>query len=212
MELEDFRREYLQGGLDLDDLHEDPMVQFEHWLAQAVAGGLSDPTAMVLATIDADGRPWQRMVLLKDVSKEGFVFYTNLESRKAKAIEANPRVSLHFPWNVLERQVIVGGWVERLSMAEVARYFVTRPRESQLAAWASAQSQRISARQVLEEKMQELQNKFARGEVPLPSFWGGFRVIPEEMEFWQGGAHRLHDRFLYTCENDATWAVNRLSP
>ena len=212
MELEDFRREYLQGGLDREDLKDNPFDQFEDWMAQAVAGGLADPTAMVLATIDADGRPWQRMVLLKDVGREGFVFYTNLESRKAKAMAANPHVCLHFPWNVLERQVIVGGVVERLSMADVARYFVTRPRESQLAAWASAQSRRITARQVLEEKMLELRNKYARGEVPLPSFWGGFRVVPDAMEFWQGGAHRLHDRFVYTKEDDLNWSVNRLSP
>ncbi|MEM0954095.1 MAG: pyridoxamine 5'-phosphate oxidase [Pseudomonadota bacterium] len=212
MELEDFRREYLQGGLERDDLRDDPFEQFDDWMAQAVAGGLADPTAMVLATIDGDGRPWQRMVLLKDVGREGFVFYTNLESRKARAMAANPRVSLHFPWNVLERQVIVGGVVERLSMAEVTRYFVTRPRESQLAAWASAQSQRISARRILEEKMQELRNKYARGDVPLPSFWGGFRVVPEAIEFWQGGAHRLHDRFVYTREGDLNWSIDRLSP
>ncbi|MEE4660071.1 MAG: pyridoxamine 5'-phosphate oxidase [Halieaceae bacterium] len=212
MELEDFRREYLQGGLNREDLLDDPIAQFEDWLAQAVAGGLADPTAMVLATVDADGKPWQRMVLLKDVGREGFVFYTNLESRKARAMAANPRVSLHFPWNVLERQVIVGGSVERLTMTEVARYFVTRPRESQLAAWASAQSQRISARQVLEEKMQELRNKFSRGEVPLPSFWGGFRVVPDEIEFWQGGANRLHDRFRYLRQDDLNWSIDRLSP
>ncbi len=212
MDIEDFRREYLQGGLNREDLSDDPIEQFESWLAQAVAGGITDPTAMVLATVEAEGRPWQRMVLLKDFGHSGFVFYTNLESRKAKAMAENSRVCLHFPWNVLERQVIVGGRVERLSMAEVARYFVTRPRESQLAAWASAQSSRISARQVLEEKMLELKNKFSRGEVPLPSFWGGYRVVPEEIEFWQGGASRLHDRFLYAREDDLNWTINRLSP
>ena len=212
MDIEDFRREYLQGGLNREDLGDDPIEQFESWLAQAVAGGITDPTAMVLATVEAEGRPWQRMVLLKDFGHSGFVFYTNLESRKAKAMAENPQVCLHFPWNVLERQVIVGGRVERLSMAEVARYFVTRPRESQLAAWASAQSSRISARQVLEEKMLELKNKFSRGEVPLPSFWGGYRVVPDEIEFWQGGANRLHDRFLYAREDDLNWTISRLSP
>lgn len=215
MDIEDFRREYLQDGLDRDDLANDPIEQFESWLAQAVAGGITDPTAMVLATTEsAEGivRPWQRMVLLKDFGHSGFVFYTNLESRKAKAMAENPHVCLHFPWNVLERQVIVGGRVERLSMTEVARYFISRPRESQLAAWASAQSSRISARLVLEEKMLELKNKFAQGEVPLPSFWGGYRVVPEEIEFWQGGAHRLHDRFLYSREDDLNWSINRLSP
>ncbi len=212
MEIEDFRREYLQGGLQREDLSDDPYEQFERWLSQAVAGGLADPTAMVLATVEANGKPWQRMVLLKDINHEGFVFYTNLESRKARAMADNPNVSLQFPWNVLERQVIVGGRVERLSTLETTRYFLTRPRESQLAAWASAQSRPISARAVLEEKMQELKNKFARGEVPLPSFWGGYRVVPEEIEFWQGGAHRLHDRFLYTRQDDLTWTIERLAP
>ncbi len=212
MELEDFRREYLQDGLEREDLVDDPIQQFERWLSQAVAGGITDPTAMVLATVEAGQRPWQRMVLLKDVSQEGFVFYTNLESRKAHAMAENPRVCLQFPWNVLERQVIVGGRVERLSNLEVTRYFLTRPRESQLAAWASAQSRPISARAVLEEKFLELKNKFSRGEVPLPSFWGGYRVVPDEIEFWQGGAHRLHDRFLYTRQDDLAWSIERLSP
>jgi pyridoxamine 5'-phosphate oxidase len=212
MDIEDFRREYLQGGLAREDLSDDPFEQFETWLAQAVAGGITDPTAMVLATVERDRRPWQRMVLLKDFGHQGFVFYTNLESRKARAMAENPAVCLHFPWNVLERQVIVGGAVERLSLKEVGRYFLTRPRESQLAAWASAQSRPLSTRRMLEEKMLELKNKFARGEIPVPSFWGGYRVIPEEIEFWQGGANRLHDRFLYTRQGDLNWAVQRLSP
>jgi pyridoxamine 5'-phosphate oxidase len=212
MDIEDFRREYLQGGLQREDLSEDPIEQFETWLAQAVAGGITDPTAMVLATVEEAARPWQRMVLLKDFGHEGFVFYTNLESRKALAIDKNPNVSLHFPWNVLERQVIVGGRVERLSTLEVARYFLSRPRESQLAAWASAQSRPLSARAVLEAEVQKLKTKFARGEVPVPGFWGGFRVVPDEIEFWQGGAHRLHDRFLYTRQDELDWAIQRLAP
>jgi len=212
MDIESFRREYLQGGLQREDLSDDPLEQFERWLAEAVAGGITDPTAMVLATVEAGARPWQRMVLLKDFGHQGFVFYTNLESRKARAIAENPAVSLHFPWNVLERQVIVGGRVERLSLGEVTRYFLSRPRESQLAAWASQQSRPISARQVLEEKVLELKNKFSRGEVPVPSFWGGFRVVPEELEFWQGGANRLHDRFLYRRRAELDWTLERLSP
>jgi pyridoxamine 5'-phosphate oxidase len=212
LEIEDFRREYLRGGLRREDLNEDPLQQFEAWLSQAVEAGLSDPTAMVLATVEASGGPWQRMVLLKDFSHRGFVFYTNLESRKARAMAANPNVSLLFPWNILERQVIVGGAVERLSNMEAARYFLTRPRESQLAAWASAQSRPISARMVLEQKVAELKHKFAHGEVPLPSFWGGYRVIPREIEFWQGGAHRLHDRFLYTRQGEASWSLEQLAP
>lgn len=212
MDIESFRREYLQGGLNRDDLCDDPLDQFESWLAQAVAGGITDPTAMVLATVEAGDRPWQRMVLLKDFDRQGFVFYTNLESRKARAMAGNSAVSLHFPWNVLERQVIVGGVVERLSLGEVARYFLTRPRESQLAAWASAQSRPLSARAVLEQKVQEIKNRFARGEVPVPSFWGGYRVVPEEIEFWQGGANRLHDRFLYSRSDDLHWNIRRLAP
>jgi pyridoxamine 5'-phosphate oxidase len=212
VDIESFRREYLQGGLSRDDLCDDPLDQFESWLAQAVAGGITDPTAMVLATVEAGIRPWQRMVLLKDFDRQGFVFYTNLESRKARAIAENPEVSLHFPWNVLERQVIVGGTVERLSLGEVARYFLTRPRESQLAAWASAQSRPLSARVVLEQKVQEMKSRFARGEVPVPSFWGGYRVVPQEIEFWQGGANRLHDRFLYTRSDDLRWTIRRLAP
>jgi pyridoxamine 5'-phosphate oxidase len=212
MELEDFRREYLQGGLHKKDLRADPIEQFESWLAQAVAGGITDPTAMVLATVEAGEKPWQRIVLLKDFGHQGFVFYTNLESRKSKAMAANPAVSLLFPWNVLERQVIVGGRVERLSVAEVARYFLSRPRESQLAAWASAQSRPLSARLVLEQKVAEMKHKFSRGEIPLPGFWGGFRVVPEQIEFWQGGAHRLHDRFLYSRQGDLDWSIERLAP
>ena len=212
MEIEDFRREYLQNGLRREDLREDPIEQFETWLAQAVAGGLTDPTAMSVATVDTEGLPWQRLVLLKDFGHSGFVFYTNLESRKAKAMAANPEVCLLFPWNVLERQVIIGGTVERLSTIEVGRYFLTRPRESQLAAWASAQSRPISGRQVLEQKVAELKHKFARGDVPLPSFWGGYRVVPRQIEFWQGGAHRLHDRFLYTRRDDLQWEIEQLAP
>lgn len=212
MELEDFRREYLQGGLHREDLCDDPIDQFESWLAQAVAGGITDPTAMVLSTVEEGARPWQRIVLLKDFGHQGFVFYTNSESRKARAMAANSHVSLLFPWNVLERQVIVGGRVEKMSVAETTRYFLSRPRESQLAAWASAQSRPLSARVVLEQKMAEIKHKYAHGEIPLPSFWSGFRVVPEEMEFWQGGAHRLHDRFLYTRQDDLKFNIERLAP
>ncbi len=212
MDIKDFRREYLQAGLHREDLHADPLTQFEVWLAQAVSSALPDPTAMVLATIDAEGKPWQRIVLLKDLGPQGFVFYTNLESRKAREMAHNPRVSLLFPWNFLERQVIVAGSVERVSLAEATRYFLTRPRESQLAAWASAQSRPISARAVLEQKVAEMKHKFAHGEVPLPGFWGGYRVVPEQLEFWQGGAHRLHDRFLYTRNDQQQWSIERLAP
>lgn len=212
MHIEDFRREYLAGGLQREDLLDNPYTQFERWLEQAVQGGLADPTAMSIATVDDRGRPWQRIVLLKDFSPEGFVFYTNLGSRKATEIAGNAQVCLLFPWNTLERQVIVSGVAERLPSAQVARYFLSRPRESQLAAWASKQSRPISGRQVLEQKFAEIKHRFQQGEVPLPSFWGGYRVVPESIEFWQGGANRLHDRFMYRLNESGDWDIDRLCP
>ncbi len=212
MNYEDFRREYLAGGLSREMLAPDPITQFQQWLEQAVAGGIKDPTAMVLATVDADGTPWQRIVLLKEIDARGFVFYTNYGSRKAEAMAANNRVSLHFPWNMLDRQVIVGGQVSKISMAESARYFLSRPRESQLAAWASRQSQRIGARGMLEQEWGKMKRKFGEGDIPLPDFWGGYRVVPESVEFWQGGAHRLHDRFLYRREVSGGWEIEQLQP
>jgi pyridoxamine 5'-phosphate oxidase len=212
VEYEDFRREYLAGGLSRDMLAESPIVQFQLWLEQAVAGGVSDPTAMILATIDEHGAPWQRIVLLKGVSDAGLVFYTNYNSAKAQAIAANPRVSVHFPWNQLDRQVIFAGSVQKMSVVESARYFLTRPRESQLAAWASQQSRPISARAVLEEQVQAMKNKFGRNEIPVPDFWGGYRIVPDRIEFWQGGAHRLHDRFEYRLQPNEGWSIEQLQP
>ena len=189
-----------------------PITQFEHWLEQAVRAGLGDPTAMVLATIDDEGRPWQRIVLLKGLSHGGFVFYTNYGSAKAEAIAVNNRVSLLFPWNELDRQVTIGGTAEKMSFAESAAYFVTRPRESQIAAWASRQSRPISARALLEKQVASLREKFGQGEIPVPDFWGGYRVIPERIEFWQGGEHRLHDRFMYSRQANGDWTIEQLQP
>ena len=208
---EEARREYVAGGLQRENLAPSPITQFEHWLEQSVNAGLSDPTAMVLSTIDEQGRPWQRIVLLKGLSEEGFVFYTNYDSNKARAIAHESRVSLLFPWNELDRQVIVGGKATRMSAAESARYFLTRPRESQIAAWASRQSRPISARAVLEAQVKKLRDKFAEGEIPAPDFWGGFRVHAERVEFWQGGEHRLHDRFRYERQSSG-WAIEQLQP
>jgi len=205
------RREYTQGGLRRQNLTETPLPLFERWLAQACEAKLADPTAMVVATVDETGQPFQRIVLLKHYDEKGLVFYTNLGSRKAQQIEHNPRVSLHFPWHMLERQVMVQGTAERLSTFEVLKYFHSRPRDSQIGAWVSKQSSRISARGILEGKFFELKQKFQNGEVPLPSFWGGYRVSIEQMEFWQGGAHRLHDRFLYQRTLDG-WNIDRLAP
>lgn len=205
------RREYTRGGLRRKDLPADPLALFEHWLGQAVEAQLPDPTAMSVATVDENGQPFQRIVLLKHFDQRGMVFYTNLGSRKAHHLEKNPRISLLFPWHMLERQVMVLGRVEKLSMIDVVKYFHSRPRESQIGAWVSKQSSRISARGVLEGKFLELKQKFQQGEVPLPSFWGGYRIVIESMEFWQGGEHRLHDRFFYQREADG-WQIDRLAP
>ena len=206
------RREYTRGGLRRHDLPADPLELFGQWLDQAVAAQLPDPTAMCVATVDEHGQPYQRIVLLKHFDQQGMVFYTNMGSRKAQQLEKNPRISLLFPWHMLERQVMVVGHVERLSTLEVMKYFHSRPRDSQLGAWVSKQSSRISARGVLESKFLELKQKFQQGEIPLPSFWGGFRIKIEAMEFWQGGAHRLHDRFFYQRETDNSWTIDRLAP
>ncbi len=210
--LQDIRREYCQGELSRNDLEKDPIVQFNRWLQNVVDAKLPDPTAMTIATVSPDGQPSQRIVLLKDVSENGFVFYTNLGSRKAQELEQNSKISLHFPWHILERQVKVCGTTVPLSKAEVASYFFSRPRDSQLAAWASRQSKPISTRQALLGKFEEIKQKFAQGDISLPSFWGGYRVIPHEIEFWQGGEHRLHNRFVYSKQESGEWEINRLMP
>ena len=211
MDLSSVRREYLKGGLRRADLPEDPYKLFELWMSQAKEIGLLDPTAMVLATVDTEGQPYQRIVLLKRFDKNGFVFFTNLESRKAKHLEGNNKVNLLFPWHNLERQVAITGKAKQLSTAEVLKYFVTRPKESQIAAWVSKQSNKLTARQALEIKFNEMKQKFADGDVPLPKFWGGYIVEPESIEFWQGGEHRLHDRFLFTKDSEE-WIIDRLAP
>ncbi|MDG2412282.1 MAG: pyridoxamine 5'-phosphate oxidase [Halioglobus sp.] len=212
MGYEKFRREYTAGGLARDRLDDSPLRQFELWLEQAVQAGLKDPTAMVLATAGENDTPRQRIVLLKGLSKDGFVFYTNLDSDKARAMAQRPQVSLHFPWNVLDRQVIIGGHAEKMTAAESAAYFLTRPRESQIAAWASRQSRPVSARAVLEQQFHGIREKFAQGEIPMPDFWGGYRVVPHRIEFWQGREHRLHDRFVYTLDRDRAWRIEQLQP
>ncbi|MEZ9864807.1 pyridoxamine 5'-phosphate oxidase [Vibrio breoganii] len=212
MKLTDIRRDYTLGGLRRKDLKANPVDQFNLWLEQAVEAKLTDPTAMTVATVDERGQPYQRIVLLKSLDERGFVFYTNLGSRKAIQLKENNRISLHFPWHPLERQVHVTGVAEKLTAAENFKYFTSRPKESQLAAIASKQSSRISARGILEGKFLELKKKFADGEIPMPSFWGGYRVKIESIEFWQGGANRLHDRFIYTADDKAEWEIERLAP
>lgn len=211
MDLSDFRKEYSDKGLLREDLLNDPLEQFEQWFSQAIELKLHEPNAMSLATVDEAGMPLLRTVLLKYFDASGFVFFTNYESRKAEHIETNPKVSLLFPWITLERQVIVQGRAEKISAAESLRYFTSRPRESQLGAWVSSQSSVISSRKLLMQKLGELKDKFSHGEIPLPSFWGGYRIVPETIEFWQGGPARLHDRFLYQ-KTDEKWTIERLSP
>ncbi len=212
MDLSDYRQEYTGRGMHRADLDPDPVRQFEVWFQQATQLGLHEPNAMSLATADLSGRSLIRTVLLKGVDAAGFVFYTNYESRKAAHMAENPQVSLLFPWVLLERQVIVQGRVEKVSAEETTRYFHSRPRESQLGAWVSQQSTVIESRQVLTGKLAELAARFEGGEVPVPPFWGGYRVVPETIEFWQGGPARLHDRFLYTRQGAASWGIERLSP
>lgn len=207
----DLRREYTRGGLRRQDLTANPLELFERWLKQACEARLADPTAMCVATVDDTGQPYQRIVLLKHFDDKGLVFYTNLGSRKAQQLAHNPKISLHFPWHMLDRQVSFLGSAERLSTLEVMKYFSSRPKDSQIGAWVSQQSSRISARGVLESKFLELKQKFQSGEVPLPSFWGGFRVRFDSVEFWQGGEHRLHDRFLYQRDGN-DWKIDRLAP
>ena len=212
MRYEQFRREYTAAGLTREMLDACPLRQFELWFAQAVTAQLNDPTAMVLATVDESGAPWQRIVLLKGVSNGGFVFYTNYDSDKARAIARDQRVSLHFPWNTLDRQVIVAGVVQKTDSAEAAAYFASRPRESQVAAWASRQSKGIIDRAALEAQALRMRERFGDGDIPMPPFWGGYRVLPERLEFWQGGAHRLHDRFVYRRGTEREWEIERLQP
>ncbi len=212
-DLADLRRDYRNQPLRRTDLNADPMQQFDAWFNAAMECEAMDANAMGLATADASGAPSLRTVLLKYYSAEGFLFYTNLGSRKASDIGANSNVALLFYWHELHRQIKVRGTATRTSVAQDAAYFLRRPRDSQLGAWVSRQSQTISARSTLESKFAEMQERFAKGEVPLPSFWGGYRVIPASIEFWQGRENRLHDRFIYRkTDADDGWAIERLAP
>lgn len=211
MDLADFRKEYSNLGLRREQLNADPVAMFSAWFSQAAELQVHEPNAMTLATVDASGMPFQRTVLLKYYDHDGFVFFTNYGSRKARQIAENPCVSLLFPWLILERQVIIQGRAEKISTAESLKYFASRPRDSQLGAWVSNQSEVITSRKFLMQKLAEIGEKFAHGEIPLPSFWGGYRVKPEAIEFWQGGPARIHDRFLYQRQA-AGWDIERLSP
>ncbi|KEQ16298.1 pyridoxine 5'-phosphate oxidase [Endozoicomonas numazuensis] len=211
MDISHLRENYTQAGLDLDSLDSDPFQQFDLWFQQAVEAQLPEPNAMSLATVSAEGLPSLRTVLLKHISSEGFVFFTNYSSRKAQDITENSNVAIMFPWIPLERQVIVRGSAEKISKSDSLRYFTSRPHGSQLGAWVSQQSSVITGRKVLEMKLEEMKRKFKEGKVPLPDFWGGYRIVPDSIEFWQGRPNRLHDRFLYRREQ-SDWCIERLSP
>jgi pyridoxamine 5'-phosphate oxidase len=210
--IEALRQKYGERGLDHENLDSDPLVQFQTWYQQAIDSGMAEPNGMCLATATATGAPSQRTVLMKSYDESGFIFYTNFGSRKARQMADNSQVSLIFPWISLHRQVIIEGSAEKISTAESMKYFATRPRGSQLGAWSSHQSEVLSTRSILEAKMNEIKNKFAHGDIPLPSFWGGYRVKPIRIEFWQGRQHRLHDRFLFTLTEENTWKTERLAP
>jgi len=212
MDIHALREDYKQGELRRKDLHDDPFKQFEKWFQQACNAELLEPNAMTLSTVSEQGQPFMRTVLLKYFDKNGFVFFTNYESRKAQQIRANPNVSILFTWLPLQRQVHITGTVEKVTTTESLQYFTSRPRGSQLGAWTSQQSSVISSRQLLLMQFEQIKNKFLDGEIPLPDFWGGYRIIPTSFEFWQGCTNRLHDRFLYTSQEDQSWQIQRLAP
>jgi pyridoxamine 5'-phosphate oxidase len=206
------RHEYVSQGLRRSDLNPDPLKQFAAWFTAAVEAGIRDVNAMALASASADGRPSVRIVLLKGFADDGFTFFTNYDSQKGRELDANPHAELCIYWPQLERQIRVSGAVERASREESARYFHSRPRGSQLGAWVSRQSEVIDARQVLEARLAEMTERFAADEVPLPPHWGGYRLKPATIEFWQGRPNRLHDRFRYTRGADGVWQIDRLAP
>jgi pyridoxamine 5'-phosphate oxidase len=210
MDLAALRAEYALGGLHESDLALDPTSMFRTWIAEAADSGMHEPNAMVVATTSADGAPSSRMVLLKGVDEGGFRFFTNLGSRKGSELTANPRCSLLFPWHPLERQIRVDGIAEELPRDDVAAYFATRPRGAQLGAWASHQSREVESREELDEAFAAMEAKFP-GEVPLPDWWGGYVVVPEAVEFWQGRPGRMHDRLVYR-RSGTDWTTARLAP
>ena len=211
MNIGELRKEYTQSGLNRKDLKADPLAQFEFWFQQARQADLKEVNAMSLATVRADGMPQVRTVLLKIFDQRGYVFFTNYNSAKAQQLNATPKASILFPWLDLERQVRISGEVEKISKTESFKYFTSRPRGSQLGAWISEQSQVISNRTVLKTLMNQIKEKYKAGEIPLPDAWGGYRIIPDSYEFWQGRANRLHDRFKYTRQAES-WQIDRLAP
>ena len=210
VDLTNLKKEFRKNGLSRSKLDDDPVKQFSLWFTEAIDSGIVEPSAMSLATTD-DSEIGIRTVLLKYFDDKGFVFYTNYESNKSRQIETRPEAALLFPWLALERQIKIVGSVEKVSSLESIKYFASRPKDSQIGAWASKQSSTISSRGILQSQFESMKQKFSSGEVPLPDFWGGYRVIPRTIEFWQGRESRLHDRFVYQRSEDG-WTISRLSP
>jgi len=210
VDLNSLRQEFASNGITRAELNDNPFIQFESWMDEATQAGLTLPNAMSLATSD-DNEISIRTVLLKSFNEKGFVFFTNYNSKKSKQINDNPKAALLFPWLDLERQVKISGKVEKITTLESIKYFATRPKDSQLGAWASNQSSQLSSRQMLLSQFESMKEKFSKGEVPLPDFWGGYRVVPHTIEFWQGRENRLHDRFAYKKQSD-NWVIERLAP
>ena len=210
-EIANLRREWSSKKLDESNVSSNPFGQFSEWMREAIDAEILDPNAMTLATADKNGVPSARIVLLKSIDEKGLVFYTNYESKKGKELAENPKASVVFFWKELERQLRIVGAVERISKKESKEYFLTRPYESQIGALVSKQSSEIKNRKSLEEKFEEIKNKYPENKVPLPEFWGGFRIVPDRFEFWQGRPNRLHDRIAYLKEK-GKWKIVRLSP
>lgn len=210
-DIADLRKEYTLANLDVESIDKNPFEQFTNWFNEAKSAELIEPNAMVISTVDEQNQPFQRTVLMKGLDTEGIIFFTNFTSRKGQQIAKNKQVSLLFPWYLLERQVAIIGHAERISEEETEKYFKSRPHGSQLGAWVSYQSTEIASRQVLENRLKEMELRFEEGKVPVPEFWGGFRVYPSSFEFWQGRPSRLHDRILYE-KSDTDWNIKRLSP
>ncbi len=211
VDLAALRAEYADGGLDVDDLEPDPFSMFRRWLGEALVAGLHEPNAMVISTVDLQGRPSSRMVLLKGLDERGFVLFTNQTSRKARELEANSQCSLLFPWHALERQVRIEGAAHVLERESVEAYHRLRPRGAQLGAWASLQSQPVGSREELNAAYAAMEQRFEGGPVPVPDHWGGYRIEPETVEFWQGRPGRMHDRLVYGRDGE-TWKIQRLAP
>ena len=210
VDLTKLRIELRKRGLSRSNLNNDPVKQFSLWFTEAIDSGIVEPSAMTLATTD-ESEIGIRTVLLKYFDDKGFVFYTNYKSKKSRQIETRPEAALLFSWLTLERQIKIVGSVEKVSSLESIKYFASRPKDSQIGAWASKQSTTISSRNILQSQFESMKQKFSSGEVPLPDFWGGYRVIPRTIEFWQGRESRLHDRFVYQRNKDG-WTISRLSP